>query len=139
MHEEHRRQGANPNIGLVLIGFSPADRLAAIGRRLGWTGPVLSDPDRALYERLGIGRAPWWRIYSPATLTVYARAWRRHDWRPTPSEEDTRQLGGDAVVVDGVARTLWRPGSPYDRPPETDVLTAAELLALQQRPPGDDR
>jgi hypothetical protein len=138
VHQEHRRQGADPRIGLALIGFSPVDRLAAIARRLGWTGPVLSDPDRALYQRLGIGRAPWWRVYTPATLAVYARAWRRRRWRPTPTQEDTRQLGGDAVVVDGVVHTLWRPGSPDDRPPAGEVVAAAHQ-ALQQRAPDGDR
>ena len=131
MQEEHRRLGADPRVGLVLVGFSPADRLAAIARRLGWIGPVLSDPDRALYQRLGIGRAPWWRVYTPATLGVYASAWRRRDWRPIPAQEDTRQLGADAVVVGGVAHTLWRPGSPDDRPPAGEVLAAAHA-AVQE-------
>ena len=135
MHQEHQQGGADPRIGLVLVGFSPADRLAAIAGSLGWTASVLSDPDRVLYRRLGLGRAPWWRIYSPATLAIYARAWRRGS-RPTPpSGEDTRQLGGDATVVDGVARILWRPRSPDDRPSAADVLSAARQLRGGDLPP----
>lgn len=126
MHQEHSRRGGDPRIGLVLIGFGPADRLAAIVRRLGWTEPVLSDPSRAFYGRLGIGRAPWWRVYTRATLAVYIRAWRRGRRPSPPSGEDTRQLGGDAVMVDGVVRTLWRPQSPDDRPAAADVLAGAE-------------
>jgi hypothetical protein len=61
--------------------------------------------------------------YTPASLAVYARAWRRAPWGPVPSHEDTRQLGGDAVV-DGVVRTLWRPRSPDDRPPAGGVFAA---------------
>lgn len=131
MHEEHRRLGADPRVGLVLVGFSPADRLAAIAHRLGWPGTVLSDPDRALYRRLGIGRAPWWRIYTPATLRVYSSAWRHRHWQPTAVQEDTRQLGGDAVMVNGITHTLWRTGSPDDRPPAGEVLAAARAAAQE--------
>lgn len=119
---------ADDRIELVLVGFSPAARLAAIARRLRWPGTVLSDPGLALYRRLGIGRAPVWRVWNPGTLAVYRRA-RRDGWRPArPEGEDLRQLGGDAVVVDGVVRVLWRPRSPDDRPPAGDVLGAARSL-----------
>lgn len=120
MHSLHD----DPGIGLVAVGFSPADRLAAIVGHLGWTGRVLSDPHRQLYQRLGIGRAPWWRVYSPGTLAVYARAILRGQHLARP-EEDTRQLGGDAVMVDGKVVALWRPRSPDDRPRAADVLAAA--------------
>jgi hypothetical protein len=128
VHQQHTDRG----IGLVLVGFGDARRLAAIARALGWPGRVLSDPSRTLYARLGIGRAPWWRIYNPGTLRTYFRAFahRRGSNRRTPRlpDEDTRQLGGDAIAVDGVVRALWRPRSPDDRPPAADVLAAAARL-----------
>ena len=121
-------RGDDDRVGLVLVGFSPADRLTAIARHLRWPGAVLADPDRVLYARLGIGRAPVWQVWNPGTLAVYRRA-RRQGWRPSPTEgEDLRQLGGDAVVVDGVVRVLWRPRSPDDRPPAADVLSTARAL-----------
>jgi hypothetical protein len=116
----------DPDVGLVVIGFSPVDRLVAIARHLGWTGRVLSDPHRRLYGRLGIGRAPWWRVYSPGTVALYARA-AAGGHRLTRPEEDTRQLGGDAIMVEGTITTLWRPRSPDDRPPAAEVLAAARL------------
>ncbi len=127
MHRAHR-DGEDERIGLVAVGFSPADRLGAIARHLGWPGLVLSDPTRELYHRLGIGRAPWWRVYSPGTLAVYARAVaaRQHLTKP---EEDTRQLGGDAILVDGTIGTLWRPSTPNDRPPGAEVLAAARATS----------
>lgn len=85
---------------------------------------MLADPERRLYSRLGIGRAPWWRVYSPGTMAVYARALVRGQ-HVAPPEEDTRQLGGDAVMVDGNVTVLWRPESPDDRPRAADVLAAA--------------
>ncbi len=115
----------DPRTGLVLVGFSPPDRLAAIARHLGWPGRVLGDPDRVLYRRLGIGRAPWWRVYSPGTLATYVRAWRPGGQLPRNAGEDTRQLGGDAIMIDGTVVTVWRPRSPDDRPAAADVLAAA--------------
>ncbi|SDY04949.1 hypothetical protein SAMN05661080_02138 [Modestobacter sp. DSM 44400] len=127
----------DPRIGLLLIGFSPADRLDPIARRLGWTGAVLSDPDRELYRRLGIGRAPWWRVYTPATLAIYVRA-RRAGRRPSrPTGEDTRQLGADAIMVGATVLTLWRPRSPDDRPSAADVLDEGRRALATGGPASD--
>lgn len=124
MHQQHN----NPAVGLVLVGFSPADRLAALARHLRWPGLVLSDPDRTLYAQLGFRRAPWWRVYSPRTLLTYAQAVRNGERLARPVE-DTRQLGGDAVMVDGVVVLLWRPRTPDDRPSASTVLSAADQLS----------
>ncbi|MGH3473205.1 MAG: AhpC/TSA family protein [Nocardioidaceae bacterium] len=119
-------------IGLVAVGFSPANRLEAVCRHLGWDGLVLSDPTRRLYYRLGIGRAPWWRVYSPGTLVTYARAVAARQ-PVTKPDEDTRQLGGDAVMVDGTVTRLWRPRTPNDRPPAAEVFAAASAAGRQPR------
>jgi hypothetical protein len=124
--------GNNPWVGLVAVGFSPADRLSAIARRIGWEGAVLSDPGRQLYSRLGIGRARWWRIYTPGTLALYARALIKKEQISRP-EEDTRQLGGDAVMVAGRVTTLWRPASPNGRPDPAEVIAAADAAVEAQR------
>ncbi len=120
-------QRTDPRIGLVLVGFSPADRLAALARHLRWPGHVLSDPPRQLYTALGIGRAPLWRLYTRRTLLIYGRALLQGHRVKQPAE-DTRQLGGDAIVVDGTVRRLWRPRSPDDRPEARAVLAAASAL-----------
>ena len=122
---------ADERIGLVLVGFSPADRLAAIARQVGWRGVVLGDEPRELYRRLDVRRAPLWRVYSPGTLLTYARGVRQVR-RPSGPLEDTRQLGADAVVVGGVVVALWRPRTPNDRPPAVDVLS----VALRRLSPG---
>jgi hypothetical protein len=117
----------DPRLRLVLVGFSPPDRLAALARHLRWPGLALTDEARELYGRLGIGRAPLWRVYSPRTLRTYAAALVRRERLRRPVE-DTRQLGGDAVVRDGVVRQLWRPRSPDDRPSVAELLAAAGEL-----------
>ncbi len=114
-------------IGLVLIGFSPPERLEPIARHLGWHGLVLGDPDLALYRRLGIGRARWWRIYSPGTLRQYARHPRRIT-RPAVAE-DIRQLGGDAITRNATVVALWRPRTPNDRTTAADLLKRATAEA----------
>ena len=129
MHQQHD----DPRVRLVLIGFGDARRLSAVARKLGWPGLVLSDRPRSLYRRLGIGRAPLWRVYNPGTLLVYARGLRAGQPLPRRLDEDTRQLGGDAVLVDGSVVRLWRPASPDDRPPAGEVLREASRLAAGGR------
>lgn len=109
----------------MAIGFCPAERLAAITHHLGWTGTVLADPERNLYHRLGVGRARWRRIYTLRTLNFYASAIARRQKLRRP-EDDTRQLGADAIMIDGTTRILWRPASPDDRPPAPHVVAVAQ-------------
>lgn len=101
-------------VPLVVVGFSPADALAPLAERLGLTGPVLSDPDRTLYRRLGLRRAPVWRVYSPGTMARYALLKLRGATLRRPVE-DTRQMGADALIVSGRVERLWRPATPDDR------------------------
>ncbi len=117
----------DPRIELVLVGFSPASRLAPIARRLGWEGQVLGDEPRRLYRRLGLGRAPWWRVYTVPTIATYLRHLRDASGTPDTGE-DTRQLGGDAVALAGRVTTLWRPRSPDDRPDAAAILAAAAAM-----------
>lgn len=128
MHRLNHSSDADPRVGLVLVGFGELRRLQAIARRLGWTGLVLSDPSRTLYARLGIGRAPWWRVYNPGTLRTYWRAVRSGAPVAARTDEDTRQLGGDAVLTDGTVIRVWRPRTPDDRPPATEVLAEASRV-----------
>jgi hypothetical protein len=108
---QNELDGAVP---LVVVGFSPAAALAALAEHLGLTGPVLSDPDRVLYHRLGLRRAPVWQVYSPGTIARYALRKLGGATLRRPVE-DTRQMGGDALVVDGRVERLWRPATPDDR------------------------
>ena len=113
---------------VVAVGFSPPPALRVLAEVLPWHGPFLSDEDRVLYRRLGLPRAPLWRVWSPGTVARYARAAAAGRRLPRPVE-DTRQLGGDAVLVDGVARVVWRPSSPDDRVPPRRVRAAVEELS----------
>lgn len=118
-------------VELVAVGFSGPDRLAGVADHLGWRGRFLADTERRLYRDLGLGRAPWWRVYSPGTVLVYLRAAlpgrlgrRVTGQRTGATTEDTRQLGGDALVRDGRVVTRWNPRSPDDRVDPTEILRA---------------
>ena len=135
---------------IVAVGFSPPPALASLARHLGWpagssperaegplapcaAGPVgplpfCSDEKRVLYDRLGLGRAGVSQVFTPGTRAVYAAAAERGVSAERPVE-DVRQLGGDALVVAGVARLTFRPTSPDDRPSPGDLLAGARSLA----------
>jgi hypothetical protein len=118
VHKQHD----DPRVGLVAVGFSPPEALAELAEYLGWQAPFLADEQRTVYELLGLGRSSSRRVYSPGTLRTYAKAAARGQ-RPSRPVEDTRQLGGDGVLRDGVLVRRWRPKSPDDR------IEVAALLA----------
>jgi alkyl-hydroperoxide reductase/thiol specific antioxidant family protein len=115
-------------IGLVASGFSPPDALAALADHVSWPGPFLADEDRRLYGLLGMRRAKLWQVYSPGTLVRYtiAAARGQHLLRPV---EDTRQMGGDALVCDGVVVRRWLPRTPDDRVRPAHLVTTSVLDA----------
>jgi hypothetical protein len=111
-------------VPLVVVGFSPGPAMAALADHLALTGTVLTDPERRLYRLLGLRRAPVWRVYSPGTLARYF-GFLRQGRRLSRAVEDTRQLGGDALVADGRVVRLWRPSAPHDRADPTRIAAAA--------------
>lgn len=112
----------------MAVGFSPPDALAELAEHLAWPWPFLSDVDRLLYQRLGLGRARRRDVYTPATLRMYRDAAGRGEALHRPVE-DTRQLGGDAVVRSGEVVRIWQPSSPDDRPAIEELLDALALAA----------
>jgi hypothetical protein len=112
-------------VPVVAVGFDDAEALGALADHLAWSSPFLADPDRRLYARLAMQRAPWWRVWSPRTLAFYGRALRREPV-PRPTERvDVSQMGGDAVVVRGVVVRRWLPRTPVDRVAPAVVVAAA--------------
>lgn len=111
-------------IGMVSVGFSPPEALGPLAEHLELTGPMLSDEQRTVYRMLGLRRAPLWRVYSPGTLAFYRQA-KLRGMRLQAPVEDTRQLGGDALVRDGVIVRSWSPRSPDDRVDPERLVAAA--------------
>ena len=111
-------------IGLIACGFSPPEALAALAEYLRWPGLFLADEQRRLYELLGMCRATLWQVYSPGTLAHYALAAARGRRLPRPVE-DVRQMGGDAILRDGIVVRRWLPRTPNDRVHPPRLLHAA--------------
>jgi len=47
--------------------------------------------------------------------------------------EDTRQLGAEAIMIDGVVRLLWRPRTSKDRLAAGEVIAAARTWLPRHR------
>jgi alkyl-hydroperoxide reductase/thiol specific antioxidant family protein len=104
---------------------SPAEpvSLERVGRELGLTVPLLSDPTWSTYRAFGFGRA------GARTLLLSPRAWwaglrailkGRLPRRPT---EDYAELGGDVLLApDGRVAWIHRSRNAADRPPAAEVL-----------------
>lgn len=120
--------GIGIGIGMITIGFSPPQPLHDLTQYLHLTGPVLSDEQRTVYRLLGLRRAPLWRVYSPGTLAFYSQA-RRQGQQLRRRVEDTRQLGGDAIIDNGVITRRWAPRSPDDRVKPALLVAAARTAA----------
>lgn len=111
---------------VAVVTFAAPERLRAYRRHLGVPFPVLSDPDRRLYELLGAGRGAHRQVWSLGTLRLYARLLRAGARLRRPTE-DINQLGADAVVGrDGRLRYVALPPSPDARPPVTDLVAALD-------------
>lgn len=115
---------------VLVVSFARPGLLAAYERELGLDLPLYTDPDRELYRELGFGRASVARAWlDPRVWVRYAdllaRGRRLH--RP---EQDTLQLGGDAVF-DSDARLRWLYSSrgPEDRPSVDALIDALSRAA----------
>lgn len=122
-----QRHADAAGVEVLAAGFSPPAALRALAEHLGWRGVFLVDERRVLYQRLGLGRAPLWRVYSPGTLARYAVAVARGHRLQRPVE-DIRQLGGDAVLLDGAAVRRFRPRTPDDRVDPARLVAAVALV-----------
>lgn len=119
----------------LAVGFSPPPALADLAEYLAWPWPFLSDPERRLYQRLGLGRVALHRVYSAGTLLRYAQAALGGQPIRRPVE-DTRQMGGDAIVREGVVLGRFSPRSPDDRAPVTAILRSLRASAAGEISPG---
>ena len=130
---DHQAQLGDALVVVITFADAPA-RLAAYRRHLGLDVggvPLLADTERALYRLLGARRGSLRDVWSPGTLAMYVRLIRRGRRLRRP-EEDTRQLGADAVVDrSGRLHRVWLPSGPDRRPPVSEIVDAVRQLAGQ--------
>jgi len=124
--DEFRRRGAT----VLAVGQGTGAEAAEVAREEDVAIPVLGDPGRASYRRLGLGRAGLWGLLVQPVLDELLQAFenlRRASlrWSASP-RSDVRQLGG-VLIVDGAGtvRYLHRSASVTDVPPTADLLARA--------------
>ena len=118
---------------VIAVGTGSAEQ----ARRLmagGMPFSCLVDPERRLYQALGLRRVGVGTLLDPATYANYWRAWRRGS-RQGAITGDPRQLSGVAIL-DAEGRLAWRhvSGTVGDYPKVSDVLAALRRAAAG--PPG---
>jgi hypothetical protein len=111
-------------LDVVIVSPAEPEPLERVGRELGLTVPLLSDPTWSTYRAFGFGRA------GGRTLLLSPRSWwagfravlkGRLPRRPT---EDYAELGGDVLLApEGHVAWIRRSRSPADRPRPAEVLS----------------
>ena len=110
-------------LDVAIVSPAEPESLERVGRKLGLTVPLLSDPTWSTYRAFGFGRA------GSRTLLLSPRTWwagfraalnGRLPHRPT---EDYAELGGDVLLApDGRVAWIHRSRNAADRPRPADVL-----------------
>lgn len=100
---------------VVAISFEPRDRLFALTRVLQLPFPILSDPERDVYNAYGLSRGNWFRMFAPKTVWTYLKHFARGR-RYHHAVSDWRQLGADFILRDdGIVLFEHRGQAPHDR------------------------
>ena len=110
---------------VVCVTFTGPPLLDAFREELDLPFDLHADTDRELYRALGFGRGSFAAVWlNPKVWTSYAKLIARGR-RPKPPQDDTMQLGGDAVTnTEGEVTWVYPSASPADRP-SVDQLIAA--------------
>lgn len=110
---------------IACITFAQPTMLRGFERKMSLPYPVYGDPGRESYRVFGLGHASGARVWlDPRVWARYASliARGRRPERPD-GEEDTLQLGGDAVLdAQGHLHWIYRSRGPEDRPPVEEIV-----------------
>ncbi len=115
------------DLDVIAISFAAPDMLRRYRRHPELAGlRLFTDPQRAAYRAFGFERASVARVWlHPRVWLTYASLIARGR-RPEPAHDDTLQLGGDVLVMDGAVRWIHRSRGPEDRPTVARILAARE-------------
>lgn len=121
---------------VAVVSQSQPAELARYRSAQHWKVRVLADPQRRLYQALGLERTRPWVFFWPSVIVGYLWSLLR-GYRPRlpRSGEDVLQLGGDFLL--DRHRTLlyaYRSAHPTDRPRAATLLAALDALRQAKRP-----
>ena len=101
---------------MLAVSFEPRERLFQLVRQLQLPFPLLSDPERDVYQAYGLQRGHLFHLLRPGTVLAYLKLLSRgraYHFR----RSDLRQLGGDFVIgQEGIVRYEHRSAAPHGRP-----------------------
>jgi hypothetical protein len=123
--DEFERRG----IRILVISFAAPALLAEYQKLHQWPFTILADPEREAYRYFGLARLPWYRVFSPATIQLYASLLLKGKKLENYGRDDYRQSGGD-FLLDSTGRLVFahRSRDPADRPPVQTLLAAADRM-----------
>ena len=119
-YEQVRGLGAE----VAVVTMSKPEVLAEYQRTHQWPFRLFSDPERAVYRRFELPRAPMSSFFRPSVLAGYFRLMFR-GWRPRKHQEgeDPFQLGGDFILDDNQKVIFAYPSkTATDRPDVAKLL-----------------
>lgn len=120
----------NRNCTVIAVSQSRPEELAGYTPRKQWRIPIYGDPQRQLYQAVGLERTRWYIFLWPPVLLGYVWGMLRGYLPRLPRpQEDVLQLGGD-FLLDRQRRLLhaYPSATPTDRPSATELLRVLDNL-----------
>jgi peroxiredoxin len=125
LQPEFNRRG----FSIVVISFAEPAKLASYQKRHQWPFPILADPSRSAYESFALPRLSLARVFSLATLRLYAQLLWQRKRIENYGREDFYQSGGNFLIDRGGAVLFaHRSREPADRPSPAALLRQIDLL-----------
>ncbi len=122
------KEMAAANIAVIVIAFEKPEfvRMYLKDAESTWpkSWPMISNPDRSLYELFQMQKARWRDILSWRSLKAYLNlVFVKRRKVKVPTENDYFQLGGDVLVdPQGIVRMHHRSEDPGDRPTIDEIF-----------------
>jgi peroxiredoxin len=114
-------------VAIVVVSFAAPEKLALYQAHVHWPFPILADPERKAYKAFALKRLSWFRVFSPQTLKLYLKLFRKGLARQDYGKEDVYQGGGDFLIDrQGNILFAYRSEDPADRPSVATLLEAID-------------
>jgi hypothetical protein len=115
------------NIAIVVVSFAEPETLIPYLEYHEWPFTLLADPERKLYQGFDLKALAWRKVFSPATLKLYLKLFRKGLHLQDYGKEDIYQTGGD-FLLDRAGNVLFahRSEDPSDRPSVASLLKAMD-------------
>lgn len=113
---------------VVVVTFTKPRNLKGYRRRFADPFTVVTDQELALYRAMGFGRGKVARVWGWRMIRAYIPL-LRDGYELEKTNEDTLQLGGNAIVAaDGTLAWRYAGAGPDDRPSVDELVAAVASL-----------